>query len=569
MDFFEKYADRYDIDLTGTTTREEKIEIFAKERKYVFSFIFENLTKEEKIKYLEYAHAKDIEEFLLTLPNEERISIIKSKLECMEEGILEYIGTRLSTDKEKFEYLEIINNYVGNYYKSEIICKMVDDNYKLLALDNFVNDEYSKIKVVKEMPDEFKELYIDKLSKISYKVEVILSLNNKELIKKYSELPIYSNYRSKLVSATNDSEYIIKKFNEINVLKFRLNLINLITDENLKVSLIDKLENVGLKNFLLSNINQTSCVKLEENELLETKIDPNITIGVELECSNKEIDKFNGVHTLYNEYTIKSDSSVKSGFEIVSPVLHYTLLDMTKLKSVCNLLKENNFYTDKSCGGHIHIGASYFTRKEDFYMLLYLYANTENILYYICDRKNTLKRPSVNRYAMKTKSDYIKAIDNGLFNTEHYEEEMNVILNEINKDRYKGLNFKNLGTYYKNTIEFRMPNGEIDFNELLLNIKLFARLIEVSHELVSHPNEDFYKLASVKSEKEKLNILLDLLFTSEEEKNLYKDRYYTNKLLEKKTERKFLEDLKSKIIKQEEVAVEYDKETHTLKKKVL
>ncbi len=532
MDFFEKYADRYDIDLTGATTREEKIEIFAKERKYVFSFIFENLTKEEKIKYLEYAHAKDIEEFLLTLPNEERISIIKSKLECMEEGILEYIGTRLSTDKEKFEYLEIINNYVGNYYKSEIICKMVDDNYKLLALDNFVNDEYSKIKVVKEMPDEFKELYIDKLSKISYKVEVILSLNNKELIKKYSELPIYSNYRSKLVSATNDSEYIIKKFNEINVLKFR-------------------------------------CIKLEENELLETKIDPNITIGVELECSNKEIDKFNGVHTLYNEYTIKSDSSVKSGFEIVSPVLHYTLLDMTKLKSVCNLLKENNFYTDKSCGGHIHIGASYFTRKEDFYMLLYLYANTENILYYICDRKNTLKRPSVNRYAMKTKSDYIKAIDNGLFNTEHYEEEMNVILNEINKDRYKGLNFKNLGTYYKNTIEFRMPNGEIDFNELLLNIKLFARLIEVSHELVSHPNEDFYKLASVKSEKEKLNILLDLLFTSEEEKNLYKERYYTNKLLEKKTERKFLEDLKSKIIKQEEVAVEYDKETHTLKKKVL
>ena len=34
MDFFEKYADRYDIDLTGATTREEKIEIFAKERKY-------------------------------------------------------------------------------------------------------------------------------------------------------------------------------------------------------------------------------------------------------------------------------------------------------------------------------------------------------------------------------------------------------------------------------------------------------------------------------------------------------------------------------------------------------
>ena len=569
MDFFEKYAIRYEVDLTGATTREEKIERFLKERKYVFSFIFENLTKEEKFKYLEYAYAKDIEEFLLTLNSEERMSVIKSKLDCMEEGILHYIGTKLSTDKEKFDYLEIINNYVGNYYKSEIICKMTDDNYKLLALDNYIDNDYSKIKVVKEMPDEFKELYIDKLSKNNYKVEVILSFDDKELIKKYAELPIYSNYRSKLVSATNDNEYILKKFKEINVLKFRLNLISLIEDENLKMTLIDKLDHVGLKDFLLSNVNQESNIKLEENELLETKVDSNITIGVELECSNKEIDNFNGVHTLFNEYTVKSDSSVKSGFEIVSPVLHFTLEDMTKLKSVCNLLKENDFYTDKSCGGHIHIGASYFTRKEDFYMLLYLYANTENIIYYICDRKNTLKRPSVNRYAMKTKGDYIKAIDNGLFNAEHCEEEMNVILNEINKDRYKGLNFKNLGTYYKNTIEFRMPNGEIDFNELLLNIKLFARLIEVSHELVTTQTENFFKLSSVKSEKEKLNILLDLLFTSEEEKDLYKERYYKNKLLEKKTQRKFIEDLKSRIAKQEELAIGYDEETHTLTKKVL
>lgn len=570
MDFFEKYASRYDIDLTGATTREEKIEIFAKERKYVFSFIFENLTNEEKIKYLEYAHAKDIEEFLLTLPNEERISIIKSKLECMEEGILEYIGTRLSTDKEKFEYLEIINNYVGNYYKSEIICKMVDDNYKLLALDNFIDNQYSKLKVIKEMPDEFKELYIDKLDKNSYKVEVILSFNDRELIKKYAELPLYSNFRSKLVSATNDSEYIIKKFKEINVLKFRLNLINLLNDDDLKISLINKLDNTGLKKFLLSNITSANYkVDLQASELLETKINPNITIGVELECSNKEIDNFNGVHNLFNDYTIKSDTSVKRGFEIVSPVLHFTLEDMRTLKSVCDLLKENSFYTDKSCGGHIHIGASYLTRKEDFYMLLYLYANTENILYYICDRKNTMKRPSVNRYAMKTKSDYIKAIDNGLFNTEHYEEEMNVILNEINKDRYKGLNFKNLGTYYKNTIEFRMPNGEIDFNELILNIKLFARLIEVSHELVTHLTEDFYKLASVKSEKEKLNILMDILFTSEEEKELYKERYNKNTQLERRTQRKILEDLKSKITKSEEVAIGYDETTHTLTKKIL
>lgn len=43
-----------------------------------------------------------------------------------------------------------------------------------------------------------------------------------------------------------------------------------------------------------------------------------------------------------------------------------------------------------------------------------------------------------------------------------------------------------------------MPNGEIEFPELLANIKLFARLIEMSHKLVDMPKTDLTKLKAQK-----------------------------------------------------------------------
>ncbi len=109
-------------------------------------------------------------------------------------------------------------------------------------------------------------------------------------------------------------------------------------------------------------------------------------------------------------------------------------------------LKKNNFYTDYTSGGHIHIGSSYLTKKEDYYMLLYLYINTEDILYFICDRKNSIKRNSINRYASKNKNHYIKAIENGVFDTNS---DIKKMLEYINSNRYKGLNFKNLNCVKK------------------------------------------------------------------------------------------------------------------------
>ena len=346
--------------------------------------------------------------------------------------------------------------------------------------------------IITKFTDEQKEEYLDRLT-IGSQVSVIKSFTNKELIKKYAEKEEYSQYRSDLIISTEEENYIIEKFIKTTSLKLKLNIINKVEDQNLKTFLTCFLDDKNMMEFLISNSYEPNVSENVTSLINRTKIDNKITIGVELETCNTNIKDFEKIKSIFIDYLIKGDNSVKSGFEIVSPILHYNIHDMNLLNGVCELLKTCKFYTDSSCGGHIHIGASYLTRKEDYLMLLYLYNNVENIMYYITDKEGTIKRENVSEYAMKTKDTYIEAITEGKLNKDTKESIIET-LQQINQNRYKGLNFKNIGLYGKNTIEFRMPNGEIEFSELLANIKLFAKLIEMSHKLVDMPKTDITKL---------------------------------------------------------------------------
>ena len=96
----------------------------------------------------------------------------------------------------------------------------------------------------------------------------------------------------------------------------------------------------------------------------------------------------------------------------------------------------------------------------------------------------------------------------------------------------------------KNTIEFRIPNGTINPDTWIENARLFGRIIQVSQKLVDiekqPQNSKEERLVELKNqlkeeeiaEQEKMEILLELLF-SEEERQVYRERYITSsKLLE-------------------------------------
>lgn len=512
----------------------------------------------KKKKYFIYTYSFIIEDYIESFNINDKIEILKSKYEMLDQYTLYSICLKIEDVCEKEKFLDVFKEKISQYYIYIIIKSLSCDNDKQLFINKYLYEDYYAIECIKLLSDDYKEKYIDKIKYVVDQIDIILSLDDTNRIKKYVYVSKYEMYYSSLIAATNDSNYIIFEFNKSHSKEFKVELISNVEDLNLKFQLIEMLEDEKIKEFLLSNY-------IKEKQLLlkldGTKVDDNITIGVELECSNKKIENYKNVKSIFRKYKITVDCSVKKGFEIVSPILKYNVKDLNTLKNVCSLLEKNNFYTDYTSGGHIHIGSSYLTKKEDYYMLLYLYINTEDILYFICDRKNSIKRNSINRYASKNKNDYIKAIENGVFDTNS---DIKKILEHINSNRYKGLNFKNLNCVQKETIEFRMPNGEINFDELLLNIKLFSRLIEMSHKLneMDDSNEikaKAMKLSNIEDEKQRLQILLDILFDDEEEKEKYKARYYSNKKLYLINLKNLVSILKSRLYYNESVEIEDNK----------
>lgn len=520
-----KEIEEFDDDIT----RKELIKVLIGDP-YSISYVFEYLTEQEKREYYPYTRISNIINYLKTFKFNEMLKVIDQKKDLFKDFGLYNICIDIVKEEELEIYLDKFHLQLKDYYINQIIKDISNDEMKKKFIDKYLHSEYYIYDAISTLSDKYKDEYLIKTEKTSNQVKIILSYNDKKKIEEYAYLSKYSDYRSDLVAGTENREFIIEAFNKIKVNKFRVNLINKVKNEELKLELISLLDE-NIKMWFFSN---TEEIPKTLKELNGTELDSEITFGVELECSNKQISNYKNVSKIFNDYKVTRDSSVNNGLEIVSPILKYNIEDLNKLKNVCELLENSGFYTDGSAGGHIHIGASYFDKKEDFYMLLYLYINTEDILYFISDRKNSIKRKSIDRYASKNKQTYMEAIDKGMFEKNY--EEIEDLFNEINENRYKGLNFKNLNSFNKNTIEFRMPNGEINFEEVLLNIKLFARLVEMSHKLNGLDKENDIKIMAIKigkCDKEigRLELLLSILFDNEEEKQKYRERYFANKRL--------------------------------------
>ena len=563
------------VDLTDCETRQDKIIKIFKNLKYNTDKdnFFKYLTSDEKTKYLFYTSYENIASYITKNHKTifENIKEIIKVNPSVNEYDLKRVMEEIKSEDIKYEYLCSVYSIMNHFYLEQTAAIFKDNKHIIKFYLNKIRYSKYSVDYVKRVLSDTAKSYFLKDFNDEEKATIILYIQDKNILKKYVDAPYLYKYRSTIVARTEDTNLILDKFIQIDSLTFKLNLINKVKDNDLKKMLICMLDDKNLMEFLISNETTLSNNDFVKKLCETTIINPNITIGVELEACNENIKNFNKTKTVFNDFNIKQDLSVKSGFEIVSPILHYNLTDMNKLYQVCELLKRCNFYTDQSCGGHIHIGASYFTSKEDYYMLVYLYSNVENILYYITDKEGTIKRSSVERFAMKSKEEYLKAIDEGLFNKEHFNSEITDVFNEINKDRYKGLNFKNIGNADKNTIEFRMPNGEIEFSELLANIKLFARLIEMSHELVqidktNEIKEKALKLSHTKDEEEKLLLLLEILFPNPTDRIIYLKRYKTNYALTLKANEELASSLRDKLFYE---VVDYDEENHSLVKKII
>ena len=441
----------------------------------------------------------------------------------------------IRTLKNKSRLLQVIDRLpisIFKHFQFKYFLKELENDFERMKfIDNIISkdlDNYSFINIIESLEiDKNKIKYFKFLPKYS-QVRIIKQFTDLEIKKECTLNSIYSEYRSELVASIEDEQFIIEIFDKIDVKKFRHNLITKIDDIKLKEKLIVRLGDKSLLDFIES-------FKIQSKEIsIDNDIDSKITIGVELETCHKDIDSLLLLKEMPHKYRIMRDGSVLNGFEIVSPILHHTKEDMNNLNNICDILKYNSFYTDFSCGGHIHLGADYLENIDEYKMFLHLYCNFEDIIYLICNRQHSKGRASIVKFAQKTKEKYIMAEKAGLFDGDYESiEDFKEKIIELNENRYKGLNVYNLRKNRINTFEFRMANGEIEFNELYYNIKLYTRLLQVSKELANIKEDDpRYEYLEVLNkplkQKDKLNLLLALLFKNETDRNIYRERYNKN-----------------------------------------
>ena len=229
----------------------------------------------------------------------------------------------------------------------------------------------------------------------------------------------------------------------------------------------------------------------ETRDLLDrfTKIPPitlpgQMTIGVEIEsegpCNWENIRET--IDEAELDWVAKDDGSLQNGTEVVSTILTESTASMEIFK-ICQELRRLRQTTSKRCGGHIHIGADYLTDIQDWRNLRTIWNNAEGIFYAISNAKGEIPRQGVIEYASpiskkdETFSETIK------LDSEDDLEKYIKLLKEIQGSKYSGINYRNVGSSGKNTIEFRLPNGTINPTTWVENINLFGGLIRTSHEL--------------------------------------------------------------------------------------
>ena len=254
------------------------------------------------------------------------------------------------------------------------------------------------------------------------------------------------------------------------------------------------MENERIFNFINPKSNDTLS-NLNGNDLLELlyyleiyllgyrktlNLSGRDTFGFELEvekCNIKTIDDKLDKMKLSDTWKLKDDRSLSEGAEINSPILKDNTISWNELKKICQMLEENAIIGIHS-GGHIHIGAQVLGNQiESWLNLIKLWSAYENIIYRFSYGDLLNARFSIKKFAYPTAIllqrdyEYIKNIKK--------EVELIDIIHILSGRRVQGINFNNVSTKdpsiteYKNTIEFRCPNGTLDpiiwQNNLCLN----------------------------------------------------------------------------------------------------
>ena len=179
--------------------------------------------------------------------------------------------------------------------------------------------------------------------------------------------------------------------------------------------------------------------------------------------------------------------------------------------------------------GHIHYGADFlgndYKAWENFFTI---YFECEELFYKMCNKVGELPREGFTQFAKASNESISSIFENGEISIKS-KEDLDLVLNSLRDEKHRGINFGNIQEEGINTIEVRMPNGTIDINTLRQNIFLFGQLLNISKQMstdLDYKRNEFIELKNHNlTEQKKVEKLLSLLFDTEKNKMIYRERW--------------------------------------------
>lgn len=501
-----------------------------------------------------------------------------------------------------FNNIDYVFNYYDDFYYKFFIAKIINEEnirveYLLKIEYNKVCD-YSKDKylydAILSLNEDINKLkLIDLVLDKKLKSKIYMSLKNKELIKKNIKNLTHEDALSFLLSLSDEEkiEYINKGY-YVPILICSLSIENfykefgLISDTN-KLECIDKIEIPSVKFEILSEYKnlftkealnaymsriyvdtfdknvREKIQRFLNNEAFDTivysntslnkqkdlnglnpliydlNLAKNYSIGLELETSHKDYLMFLNLYRILSDWTLKNETTVTNGVEINSNIMHYNKKSLRQLLYVCNFLNDYGFKINDECSNHIHIGFDAFNSVREVKTLLELFANNENIFYMMANEKETPLRKYYASYARPISVYLENAIYlHKLSDTKDLFDFM-YELNCCQEDRLVAINFSNVFSFRKNTVEFRMSNGQTKYEEILLNIVLYLKLVDtaIKHKKIDPKLFNYITDINV-PEEERKSLILRLLFKDNQTLiDKFNERYETNNEINSKLQR--------------------------------
>lgn len=296
----------------------------------------------------------------------------------------------------------------------------------------------------------------------------------------------------------------------------------------------DEIQNkwVNEKTKLIKNLSRIATKVYSEKEI---KLMKKLFIGVELEAEGinyknvkKIVAQMPVKKHIWTGWNIDRDGSLGNGTEIISPILDNSENSMNELRYICDFMNTIGLYTSSSCGGHIHFDSGILGKNvKAWENLITIWNEAEEIFFKMSNDIGNVPRKTINIYAKKESSNILSIYPDGCIRLKS-ENDLEKLVKKMTPDRYYGINLSNLGNL-KNTIEFRLPNGTINYRVVRENIKLFGSLLIIAKELTNGEEKLYKKFEYFKrhniSEALKVEALLDILFEKEEDKQIYRNRW--------------------------------------------